>query len=157
VTVILAGFYARQSLVTPLKRACVDRADQLPDGQLGSSAETGFSEMFKPKLSHHRGSLNRVLVDQSVVEMNPLSTQFNGYSVAPAHPKISVLGPNGPRLKVKAVQEVIVSTSHREGCIRYTNVKIPWCRFGASCPTWLSFLLHSRNRPCLLSVLRGQP
>jgi hypothetical protein len=30
----------------------------------GHYPETGFSEMFKPKLSHHRGSLNRVPVHQ---------------------------------------------------------------------------------------------
>ncbi len=48
--------------------------------------------------------------------MNPLSTQFNGYSVAPTHSEICVLGPHGPRLKVKAVHEVILSNSHGEGC-----------------------------------------
>jgi len=36
--------------------------------------ETGFSERFKRKLSHHRGSLNRVSVDQEVGEVNPMST-----------------------------------------------------------------------------------
>jgi hypothetical protein len=78
--------------------------------------QTGFSEMFKPKLSHHRGSLNRVTVDQLVIEVNALSTQFNGFSVAPTHSEICVLVLNGPRLKVKAVHEVILSNSHCEGC-----------------------------------------
>ena len=48
--------------------------------------------------------------------MNALSTQFNGFSVAPTHSEICVLGLNGPRLKVKAVHEVILSNSHCEGC-----------------------------------------
>ena len=43
-------------------------------------------------------------------------TQFSGCRVAPTHPEICVLGPNGPRLKVKAVDKVILSNSHREGC-----------------------------------------
>jgi hypothetical protein len=39
VTLILAGVYARQSLVTPLKRACIDWSGQLPGGRQSGSWE----------------------------------------------------------------------------------------------------------------------
>jgi hypothetical protein len=32
-------------IIVMIKRACVDRTDQLPDGQLGSSPETAFEEI----------------------------------------------------------------------------------------------------------------
>jgi hypothetical protein len=36
VTLILAGVYARQSVVTPLKRACIDRLCQLRADRVGN-------------------------------------------------------------------------------------------------------------------------
>jgi hypothetical protein len=43
VTLILAGVYARQSLVTPLKRACIDSSGQLLS-QAGSTGRTGLKD-----------------------------------------------------------------------------------------------------------------
>jgi hypothetical protein len=36
--------------ISPVKRACVDRTDQLLDGQLGGSPETGFEEIRVDRL-----------------------------------------------------------------------------------------------------------
>ena len=74
---------------------------------------SGPVSLLSPKIAHRHHEHSRA---QPVA---PLLTRQPAISNAPIVFKECVLGPNGPRIKVKSVQDIVVSILHSEGCTRW--------------------------------------